>query len=117
MIRPVSGTANTGFFLASPDCTHEKTTVNAAGVDAWSACGYNVSMSKTGRPIKSSSESKSETVKFRLDNREKQAFEDAARLAGIDLSAWIRERLRKSARRELEDAGLPISFIDRKFWE
>jgi len=65
----------------------------------------------------SSSESKTAMIKFRLESREKQSFEEAARLSGIDLSAWIRERLRKAARCELEDAGLPVAFVDRKFWE
>jgi len=74
-------------------------------------------MSKTGRPQKSSDDTRSETAKFRLTQREKDAFEEAAKLAGIGLSTWIRERLRKSARLELEDAGLPVPFVDKRFWE
>jgi hypothetical protein len=54
---------------------------------------------------------KSEFIKIRLDPEEKQAFEEAADLAGVSLSAWIRERLRKSARIELEDAGQQIPFL------
>ncbi len=74
-------------------------------------------MSKTGRPQKSSGDSRSESVKFRLAQREKAAFGKAAELAGIGLSTWIRERLRKAARRELEEAGLSVPFVDKRFWE
>ncbi len=42
---------------------------------------------------------------------EKEAFRNAARLAGLDLSAWIRERLRLTARHELESAGQPVPFV------
>jgi uncharacterized protein (DUF1778 family) len=55
--------------------------------------------------------SKSEFIKIRLDPEEKRAFQEAADLAGISLSAWMRERLRKSARTELEDAGQQIPFL------
>lgn len=67
-----------------------------------------------GRPKKNANASKILAVKFRLGVQEKAAFQDAANLAGIDLSAWIRERLRKDARLELEDAGLPVAFLNKK---
>ncbi len=54
---------------------------------------------------------KSEFIKIRLDPEEKQAFQEAADLAGISLSAWMRERLRKSARIELEDTEQRIPFF------
>jgi hypothetical protein len=54
---------------------------------------------------------KSETMKFRLQKSELVAFEDAAELAGLPLSAWIRERLRRAARRELEEGGKQIAFL------
>ena len=54
---------------------------------------------------------KTEMLKIRVDSLEKQAFEDAAGIAGLPLSAWIRERLRRMAVRELEDAGRPIAFL------
>ena len=50
-------------------------------------------------------------IELRLQAEEKQAFKDAAKLAGISLSSWARERLRGAARRELEDAGHPIAFL------
>jgi hypothetical protein len=39
------------------------------------------------------------------------AFSQCSDLAGIPMSAWVRERLRRAAVRELEEAGLPIPFL------
>lgn len=46
-----------------------------------------------------------------MTEEEKRAFSDAAELAGISLSSWIGERLRRAARIELEEAGKPIAFL------
>lgn len=54
---------------------------------------------------------KTKILKIRVSAAEKKAFEDAANLAGVSLSAWIRERLRRAARYDLEDAGQPIAFL------
>jgi hypothetical protein len=54
---------------------------------------------------------KAEMLQVRLNAPEKTAFEDAAELAGIALSAWVRERLRLIASRELQAAGRPIAFL------
>ncbi len=54
---------------------------------------------------------KTETIQVRLNPAEKRAFEDAARVAGLSLSSWIRERLRKVSRQELEEAGRKIPFL------
>jgi len=48
---------------------------------------------------------------MRLEPVEKEAFRAAAELAGLDLSAWIRERLRGLARKELEGAGKTVPFL------
>ena len=56
---------------------------------------------------------KTEIVRLRVDPDEKRSFQDAADLAGIPLSAWARERLRKAARQELEAAGRQIAFLQR----
>lgn len=64
---------------------------------------------KGGRPRKANR--LSEYLETRVDAAEKQAFKDAAELAGIPLSAWVRERLRRAAVRELEEAALPIAFL------
>ncbi len=54
---------------------------------------------------------RTETIKLRVDPDEKQAFQDAADLAGISLSGWVRERLRTAAIRDLENARQPIPFV------
>lgn len=54
---------------------------------------------------------KTEMLKIRVDSLEKKAFEDAAGISGLPLSGWIRERLRRAAVRELEDAVRPIAFL------
>ena len=50
-------------------------------------------------------------MKLRLQPEEKQAFEQAAGIAGVALSAWVRERLRRAARAELVDAGQRVPFM------
>jgi hypothetical protein len=50
-------------------------------------------------------------LEVRLEPVEKQAFRDAANAAGLPLSAWVRERLRRVARKELEEIGQPIAFM------
>lgn len=54
---------------------------------------------------------KDDLLQLRLEAIEKLAFEEAAEIAGLGLSAWVRARLRGAARRELEEAGRPIPFI------
>ena len=63
-----------------------------------------------GRPTKPLDKSLSEQFLFRLSPQEKRAFQDAADLAGQQLSPWMRERLRRVAQRELEGAGRPVAF-------
>jgi hypothetical protein len=54
---------------------------------------------------------KTASVKIRLDPEEKSSFQKAAKFAGLSFSAWLRERLLRTARLELEEAGekAPIS--------
>jgi uncharacterized protein (DUF1778 family) len=54
---------------------------------------------------------KSDTLQIRLQPKEKETFEIAAKLSGIGLSSWVRERLRRSAIRELEEANRQIPFL------
>jgi antitoxin component of RelBE/YafQ-DinJ toxin-antitoxin module len=54
---------------------------------------------------------KQEFLQVRVDADEKKAFADAADLAGIATSAWVRERLRQCAARELEAASQPVAFL------
>ena len=70
-------------------------------------------MAKSGRPKKPKGMAKEEYMELRLDAAEKQAFWDAADLAGMALSVWVRERLRKAARKELEDADRPVAFLGK----
>jgi predicted HicB family RNase H-like nuclease len=71
---------------------------------------YTEFMGKKGRPPKE--RTKVGLLDVRLDADEKQAFKDAADLAGLALSAWVRERLRKVARKELEEAGKKVAFLE-----
>jgi predicted HicB family RNase H-like nuclease len=54
---------------------------------------------------------RSEPLLVRLDVAEKEAFRNAADLAGVPLSAWVRERLRQIATKELTGADRPIAFL------
>jgi len=54
---------------------------------------------------------KHKVLQIRLTDPEKQGFIEAADLAGIPLSSWVRERLRLAAIRELENAGHKIPFV------
>jgi len=68
---------------------------------------------KPGRPYKGSAKT-TDYLEVRLETSEKRAFRDAAELAGLPLSAWVRERLRKIARKELEEAGRSVAFLAKK---
>lgn len=68
---------------------------------------------KRGRPPKEVSHLRNEPMLVRLEAREKEAFRDAADLAGVPLSTWVRERLRQIAVRELEKAARPVAFLRR----
>ncbi len=52
--------------------------------------------------------------KLRLTSAEKAGFQEAADLAGLSLSGWARERLRRAAIRELEDASRDIPFLRKE---
>ena len=68
---------------------------------------------RRGRPPKSSGQRKEDYLDVRLDPLEKQAFKEAADLSGLPLSGWVRERLRSISRRELQDAGKAVPFLQR----
>ncbi len=76
-------------------------------IDMYSLCGYTGRMNKThGRPKRLD-----EYIEIRVATSEKDGFEEAAALAGISLSSWVRERLRLAAIRELESAGRRVPFV------
>lgn len=66
---------------------------------------------KRGRPPKEASRLRDKPMLVKLEATEKEAFKDAADLAGVPLSTWVRERLRQIAVRELEKAARPIAFL------
>jgi antitoxin component of RelBE/YafQ-DinJ toxin-antitoxin module len=70
-------------------------------------------MKKSGRPRKKPDAVKAEYIEVRCEASEKEAFRAASEAAGLPMSGWIRERLRRIARKELEDLGLPVAFLDR----
>ncbi|MEO8380413.1 MAG: hypothetical protein ABI779_12175 [Acidobacteriota bacterium] len=56
-------------------------------------------------------EPKDQVVIIRLSSSEKEAFREAAALSGLGLSSWVRERLRRTASRELDEIGRTAAFI------
>jgi hypothetical protein len=81
-------------------------------LDSLDFCLYKTGMGKKrGRPRVDPGTAKAVHLDIRLEVDEKQAFKDAADLAGLGLSAWIRERLRRMARKELSEAGRPVAFM------
>jgi len=70
-------------------------------------------MKKMGRPKKKLDAVKSSWLEVRCEESEREAFRAAAEAAGLGMSAWIRERLRRAARKELEDINMPVAFLDR----
>ena len=66
---------------------------------------------KMGAPPKPPEKSKGELIQFRVNSAEKQAFSEAATLDGKKVSEWIRDRLRRLSREELERAGRAVPFL------
>jgi Protein of unknown function (DUF1778). len=63
---------------------------------------------RRGRPRNGSGQIKGFRLEMRVDEGEKEAFRVAAELSGLEMSGWIRERLRAAARKELSGAGKPV---------
>jgi hypothetical protein len=55
---------------------------------------------------------KTMALQVRVHPKEKEAFEQAAQLAGISFSAWARVTLRRAAIREFEDAGRRLDLFN-----
>ena len=66
---------------------------------------------KAGRPKNPPGIGKDDYMELRLDSAEKEAFRTAAEAAGMALSVWVRERLRKAAKKELEGRDMPVAFL------
>jgi hypothetical protein len=48
----------------------------------------------------------------RLSDAEKKGVEQAAKLSGITMSAWARQKLRLSAIKELREAEMPVPHLE-----
>src|SRR5262249_39454894 len=68
---------------------------------------------RRGRLPKSPDKRKDQAFLLRMELAEKSAFAEAAELSGIPLASWMRERLRRAASIELEEAGRPVTFLER----
>jgi hypothetical protein len=69
---------------------------------------------KKGRPPKGPEKTKAEFLQVRVELAEKETLSAAAELSGLDLSAWVRERLRLVAKKELEASGSPVPFLAKR---
>lgn len=58
-----------------------------------------------GRPSLPDTEGKRKTIGFRVEAKEHAAIEQAASIAGMKLSDWVRARLSAAAAREIKRAG------------
>ena len=56
------------------------------------------------RPSKTEGEARDKLMQVRLRDAEYKTFREAADSSGLDLSAWVRERLRQAARKDLRAA-------------
>ena len=54
---------------------------------------------------------KPEILQVRVTASEKSTFERAAEISGLSISSWVRERLRKSSRLELQSSGVKVPFM------
>ena len=75
---------------------------------------YNLNMEREGN-AKTQTELRNVRFIVRLLSSEREAFQDAADLAGMPLSAWVRNKLRQAAIKELEAQALPIAFLSDKY--
>jgi hypothetical protein len=66
---------------------------------------------KKRRADKPGGSGKNANIIVRASVLEKTSFRDAASLAGQSLSVWIRDRLRRAARQELESGSKPVAFL------
>ena len=75
------------------------------------SCQYNKFMNDLRYPKPKKSKRLNEYILIRVEVTEKNGFEEAAALAEVSLSSWMRERLRLAAIRELEGAGRRLPFV------
>jgi hypothetical protein len=66
---------------------------------------------KRGAAKKTPEKTKAELLQIRLSLAEKQAFALAAELDGKKVSEWVRDRLRRDSKQELEAHGQQVPFL------
>lgn len=59
------------------------------------------------RPSKQHGESRDHLMQVRLKEAEYLEFKEAAELAGLDLSGWVRTKLREAAKKDAKKYLLP----------
>jgi len=59
------------------------------------------------RPRKTADATRGKLLQVRLQEREYLSFKEAAEASGLDLSAWVRERLLQATRKEMRQYQLP----------
>jgi uncharacterized protein (DUF1778 family) len=52
------------------------------------------------------------TLQVRLNKAEKETLEIAAKTSGVSTSSWVRDRLRRAARQELQASGIKVPFLE-----
>lgn len=93
-------------------CNAVCVTVNAIHVDSNAFCVTIGGMEKRQeKPHARSQSPKDVPFNIRVSEAEKAAFTRAAEIAGIPVSAWVRERLRAAAYVELDNIGEAVPFI------
>lgn len=68
---------------------------------------------RTGRPPKAPEATKNHYLQVRVQEAERDSFAAAAELSGLDVSAWVRHTLRAAARKQLQDYGENVPFLDK----
>lgn len=51
-------------------------------------------------------------LQVRLSQAERDTLNLVATGSGISVSAWVRDRLRRAAREELQSSGIKVPFLD-----
>jgi len=51
-------------------------------------------------------------MQVRMPTSEVAAYRAAAEISGTTLSAWVRDRLRKASRQELQASGIKVPFLE-----
>lgn len=52
------------------------------------------------------------SLQVRLTQAERETLKIAATMAGLSVSAWLRDRLRRVARNELQSSGQKVPFLE-----